>query len=69
MSKSNPCLYSKLEGAIRTYIFLYVDKINRIEHIGKEFQLTCSHLGVDVEHDSNGVFHIDQRTYIAKILS
>lgn len=83
--QADPCLYTKQVGEKFIFILLYVDDMlvscedsslaeEVINQISKTFKITnlgkiSSYLGVQVEKDQQGVYHINQKNYIEHILS
>lgn len=83
-STTDNCLYIKDDGKILTYVLVYVDDIimaslneetieDVAKEIGKVVQINCLgdlnyYLGVQIHRDANGIFHINQKTYIEKLL-
>ncbi|KXJ76174.1 hypothetical protein RP20_CCG010184 [Aedes albopictus] len=83
-SSADPCLYSKVVKGKRCYVLVYVDDLiiasedERIiesvsQTLARNFEVVClgelrNYVGIEVERDSAGDFHISQRRYIADIV-
>ena len=85
MNNADNCLYMKFKDNIIIYILIYVDDLlvcsNYLYEIENVFHLLSkffkvkdlgpikNYLGIEVETDNEGIFHINQQNYIKEMLN
>lgn len=84
-SNADPCLYSKLTNGIWCYVLVYVDDIlvassqtELLDEVQKllaskfsinNLGLIKSYLGLDISKDKNGIYGLNQNSYVRKVLN